>query len=182
MTDLQLAARHSSASVIFGLYCRFILASHNVFYICFTFISTLSCKAASSCVSVLKLQTVHLFRQAVCYFLNPLTPRSDQYINSSNNFNTLSSKQVMRIKKIIKIDIHFVNSHCWHDYQSFSHDVYLDSDSASESEDDPLVFFFFFTFPFFFLFLPSTFFFFLAFLFALLSDCSGFSSRYNLVP
>ena len=33
--------------------------------------------------------------------INPLTTRSDQYINSSNNFNTLSSKQVVRIKGII---------------------------------------------------------------------------------
>ena len=29
--------------------------------------------------------------------INPLTPRSVQYINSSNNFDTLSSKQGMRI-------------------------------------------------------------------------------------
>ena len=35
------------------------------------------------------------------YPFNHLTPRSDHYINSSNNFNTLSSKQVMRIKRII---------------------------------------------------------------------------------
>ena len=31
----------------------------------------------------------------------PLPPRSDQYINSPYNFNTMSSRQVMRIKKII---------------------------------------------------------------------------------
>ena len=30
-------------------------------------------------------------------FFNPWTPRSDQYINSPYNFNTLSSRQVMRI-------------------------------------------------------------------------------------
>ena len=35
------------------------------------------------------------------FSFNPLTTRSDHYINSSNNFNTLSSKQVMRIKRII---------------------------------------------------------------------------------
>ena len=28
--------------------------------------------------------------------VNPLTPKSDQYINSPYNFNTLSSRQVMR--------------------------------------------------------------------------------------
>ena len=33
--------------------------------------------------------------------INPFTPRSDQYINSPFNFNTLSSGHVMRIKKII---------------------------------------------------------------------------------
>ena len=33
--------------------------------------------------------------------LNPLTPRSDQHINSPYDFNTLSSRQVMRIKKTI---------------------------------------------------------------------------------
>ena len=32
---------------------------------------------------------------------HPLTPRSDQHINSPYTFNTLSSQQVMRIKKII---------------------------------------------------------------------------------
>ena len=32
-----------------------------------------------------------------CNLFNPLTPRSDHYINSSNHFNTLSSKQVMKI-------------------------------------------------------------------------------------
>ena len=33
--------------------------------------------------------------------VNPLNPRSDQYVNSPDNFNTLSSRQVVRIKKII---------------------------------------------------------------------------------
>ena len=32
--------------------------------------------------------------------VNPLTPKSDQYITSPYNFNTLSSRQVMRIKKL----------------------------------------------------------------------------------
>ena len=32
---------------------------------------------------------------------NPFNPRSDQYVNSLYNFNTLSSRQVMRINKII---------------------------------------------------------------------------------
>ena len=32
--------------------------------------------------------------------VNPLTPRSDQHMNFPYNFNTLSSRQVMRIKKI----------------------------------------------------------------------------------
>ena len=31
----------------------------------------------------------------------PLTPRSDRYVNSPYNFNTLSSRQVMKMKKII---------------------------------------------------------------------------------
>ena len=31
--------------------------------------------------------------------VNPLTPRSDQYIDSPYAFNTLSSRQVMRTKK-----------------------------------------------------------------------------------
>ena len=39
--------------------------------------------------------------------LNPFTPRSDQYINSPFNYNTLSSRQVMRIKKIINLEIVF---------------------------------------------------------------------------
>ena len=60
--------------------------------------------------------------------------------------------------------------------------LYLDSESPSESDEDPLAFFFFFNFPFFFLFFASNFFFFFDFLLVLLSDCSGFSSRYNLVP
>ena len=33
--------------------------------------------------------------------VNPLTPRSDQHINSPYNYNILSSRHVMRIKKII---------------------------------------------------------------------------------
>ena len=33
--------------------------------------------------------------------LNPFTPRSDQYINYPYNFKTLSSRQVMRMNKII---------------------------------------------------------------------------------
>ena len=33
--------------------------------------------------------------------INPFTPRSDQHVNSPYNSNTLSSRQVMRIKKII---------------------------------------------------------------------------------
>ena len=33
--------------------------------------------------------------------MNPSTPKSDHYINYSTNFNTLSRKQVMRIKRII---------------------------------------------------------------------------------
>ena len=37
--------------------------------------------------------------------VNPLTPKSDHYINSSNNFSTLSSKQVMRIKRIINYGV-----------------------------------------------------------------------------
>ena len=32
---------------------------------------------------------------------NPLTPRSNQYINAPYNFNTLSSRQVIKIKEII---------------------------------------------------------------------------------
>ena len=31
---------------------------------------------------------------------NPLTPRSDQYINSPYNCNTMSKRKVMRIEKI----------------------------------------------------------------------------------
>ena len=34
-------------------------------------------------------------------YFNPFTPRSDQYINSLDSFNTLSSRQVIRINKII---------------------------------------------------------------------------------
>ena len=33
----------------------------------------------------------------LCFY--PLTPRSDQYVNSSKSFITLSSKRVMRIKR-----------------------------------------------------------------------------------
>ena len=35
------------------------------------------------------------------HVVNPLTPRSYQYLNSPYSFNTLSSRQVMRITKII---------------------------------------------------------------------------------
>ena len=35
------------------------------------------------------------------FFFNPLTPRSDQVLNSPHNFITLSNRQVMRIKNII---------------------------------------------------------------------------------
>ena len=34
-------------------------------------------------------------------WFNPFTSRSDYHVNSPYNFNTLSSRQVMRIKKII---------------------------------------------------------------------------------
>ena len=44
-------------------------------------------------------------KKATCTYLDPLTPKSDQYINSPFNFNTLSSRQVMRIKKIINLGI-----------------------------------------------------------------------------
>ena len=33
--------------------------------------------------------------------INPLTPRSDQHIKSPYNFNTLSSREVLRIQKVI---------------------------------------------------------------------------------
>ena len=36
-------------------------------------------------------------------YFNPLTPRSDQHIDSPSNFDTLSSRQVMRIEKIINL-------------------------------------------------------------------------------
>ena len=39
--------------------------------------------------------------------VNPLTPRSDQNVNYPYNFNTLLSRQVMRIKKIINQEILF---------------------------------------------------------------------------
>ena len=35
----------------------------------------------------------------ICF--NPFTPKNDEYLNSPYNFNTWSSRQVMRIKKII---------------------------------------------------------------------------------
>ena len=40
-----------------------------------------------------------------CLVLNPFTPRSDQHINSPYNSNTLSRRQVMRIKKMINYGI-----------------------------------------------------------------------------
>ena len=50
-----------------------------------------------------KEMTYHLLTIAhiVSVMFNSLTPRSDQYINSVFHFNTLSSRQVMRIRKII---------------------------------------------------------------------------------
>ena len=59
------------------------------------------------------IDVLHAFLSELCYCIvchygehsevvvNPLTPRSDQYINSPYNFSTLSSRQVMRIEKII---------------------------------------------------------------------------------
>ena len=41
-----------------------------------------------------------IFWEHTIYF-NPFTPRSDQYINSPFHFNTLSSRKLTRIKKII---------------------------------------------------------------------------------
>ena len=41
----------------------------------------------------------------MCGRINPLIPRSNQYVNSPYSFNTLSSRQVMRIKKIINYGI-----------------------------------------------------------------------------
>ena len=35
-------------------------------------------------------KTAQITRKSSPILLNPLTPRSDRYINSSNNFNTLS--------------------------------------------------------------------------------------------
>ena len=60
-----------------------------------------------ACSSITK--TIYLLLKALLVknLFNPLTPRSDQYINSSNNFNTLSSKQVMRIKRIINYGVLF---------------------------------------------------------------------------
>ena len=45
--------------------------------------------------------------QQTALYINPLTPRSDQYIASPYNGITLSSRQVMRIKKIIHSEILF---------------------------------------------------------------------------
>ena len=36
---------------------------------------------------------------------NPLSPWNDQYIDSPYNFNTLFSRQVRRVKKIINLEI-----------------------------------------------------------------------------
>ena len=44
---------------------------------------------------------------SVAHHINPLTPRSDKYVKSPYNFNTLSIRQVMRIKKIINLVILF---------------------------------------------------------------------------
>ena len=43
----------------------------------------------------------HSWPKWIIWIVNPLSPRSDQYLNSPFNFNTLLSRQVMRIKKII---------------------------------------------------------------------------------
>ena len=48
-----------------------------------------------------------LFCETIEYpSINPLSPRSDQYVNYPYNFNTLSSRQLMRNKKIINKVIH----------------------------------------------------------------------------
>ena len=47
------------------------------------------------------------FMSTSVIFINPLTPRSDQCVKSPHNFNTLSSRQVIRIKKIINWGILF---------------------------------------------------------------------------
>ena len=51
------------------------------------------------------LRQTLLFHFVPWKVVNPSTPRSDQYINSSKNFNTLLGKQVMRTKKIIKLGV-----------------------------------------------------------------------------
>ena len=53
-----------------------------------------------------KTQILHLWSKScsgkeIIIIINPLTPRSDKYVNSPYNFNILSSRQVMRVKKII---------------------------------------------------------------------------------
>ena len=48
-----------------------------------------------------KIEALRKGEQVSFWFINPLTPRSDQHINSPDNSNTLLSRQVMRIKKII---------------------------------------------------------------------------------
>ena len=53
-------------------------------------------------VNVVVVRRIYILITPGSQRVNPLTPRSDQYINSSNNFNTLSSKLVMRTKRIIK--------------------------------------------------------------------------------
>ena len=49
-----------------------------------------------------RVLTLSLPEATECARFNPFTPRSDQHIKSPYNFNTLSSRQVMRIEKIIK--------------------------------------------------------------------------------
>ena len=55
---------------------------------------------------LLQACAIHTYKHThtTCIF-NSLTPRSDQYVNSPYIFNTVSSREVTRMKKIINYGI-----------------------------------------------------------------------------
>ena len=76
-----------------------LLLDYCVLFVClFPLLYFMMMISSLALLDIKKLKSTTTFSSV---FLHPLTPRSDQYVNYPYNFNTLSSRQAMTIKKII---------------------------------------------------------------------------------
>ena len=77
------------------------LVFNEAFSFCLMVTSTFEHCVLKQVLLIFKLVTSNFFRGNCCFLFNPLTPVSDQDRISPYNINTISNRQVMRIKKNI---------------------------------------------------------------------------------